>query len=197
MRFSLPLFITKCKLSVKTIVWLLSQWRYLLLALIISVLFFEIIFWMFNLSILTVILTSGNLSILEKFDVLASPIKTINGTSGIIIVILMLIISVIQGINITALTYTIRHQKKADSKLIGSSSLVSLLAIIGLGCPACGTSLLTPIFAIFLSGSAVAFSEQITTIALPLAVIIGIYGLYSIGTKAANARMHRLQRIQD
>jgi hypothetical protein len=171
----------------------LSRWRYAVLATLVAILFFEFIFWMFNMPVLTIILTSGNLSIIDKLNVLASPIKSINSISGTFVVVMMLILAVVQGISIAELTYTIRHQKKIDSKLIGGSSLVGLLAIIGLGCPACGTSLLTPIVALFVSSSAVAVSEKITAIALPLAIIIGIYGLYVIGLKAASARAHHMQ----
>ncbi len=197
MRTNLSFFLTKLKLSLKTTLWLLSRWRYTALATLVAIIFFEFIYWMFNMSVLTIILTSGNLSIIDKLNVLASPIKSINGISGTFVLTMMLLLAVIQGISIAALTYTIRHQKKIDSKLIGGSSLVGLLAIIGLGCPACGTSLLTPIVALFVSSSAVAVSEKITAFVLPVAVIIGLYSLYAIGLKAAGARAHHAQNYSE
>ena len=100
----------------------------------------------------------------------------------------MIAISLVQGQSIAALVYTLRHQQKFDAVAITGGSVAGFLAIIGLGCPACGTSLVTPIVAIFVSGSAIAVSESITHIALPLALLVGLYGLYAIGLKAASAR---------
>ncbi len=178
----------KLILSAKTVWWVLGQWRYALLALVVALAFFELIYWLFNLSTFTTVLTSSGLSMGEKFRFVVDPLFSLGQTNGMYTAILMLLVSLVQGINISVLTYTIRHQQKLDAAAVGGSSFVGLLAIIGLGCPSCGTSLLTPIIAIFVSGSAVAISESITRISLPIALAVGLYGLYVIGLKAAGAR---------
>lgn len=188
MRERASFFWVKLQLSLKTIGWVMSQWRYAALALAIAVLFFELMYWLFNLSFLGIILASGNVTFLEKLNVLASPVQSIASVSGVHTLILMLLLSLLQGISIAMLTYIIRHQRKLDANLVGGSSLVGLLAIIGIGCPACGTSLLTPIVALFVSGSAVAVSERIIIFLLPFALAVGLYGLYAVGLKAANIR---------
>ena len=71
--------------------------------------------------------------------------------------------------------------------------MVGILALVGLGCPACGTSLVTPIVAMVASGSAVAVAESITRIALPVALVAGVAGLYYAGLQAANVRALREQ----
>ncbi|NCU37576.1 hypothetical protein EOL96_00730 [Candidatus Saccharibacteria bacterium] len=182
----LSLLLMKLRLSAKSIGKLLVQWRYAVLAMVIAVLFFELIYWLFNASVLISIMTSPQVSISEKIAVLASPFEAIGQASGIGLLSLIISLAIVQGISIAALTFVIRHQKKLDDKLVSGSSFVTLLAIIGLGCPACGTSLITPIVALFVSGSAVAVSEQITVFVTPIALAIALYGLYVIGLRVAN-----------
>lgn len=188
MQQKLKFFITKLQLSVRTIGWVLTQWRYALLATAFAILFFELIYWLFNLSVLTTILTSGNVTPLEKLEVLASPVQAIASAEGMTTALLILILAIIQGINLAVLTYTIKHQPKVDQKLVGGSTVVTFLAVLGLGCPACGTSLITPIVAVFVSGSAVAVSEKIAAIVTPIALLVALYGMYVVGLRAATIR---------
>lgn len=179
---------TKIGLSARTVFSIMKKPKYLGLAFLVMIMFFELTYWLFNLNILTKILTSGNITLLEKGEVLLSPIEAIGTTNGSFQVIMMLVLSALQGIMIAALTYVIRNQKTVDAKLIGGSTIAGLLAVIGLGCPSCGTSLITPIVAIFISGSATSVSESITNIALPVAILVALFGLYVIGLRAANVR---------
>lgn len=188
MKQKLKFFITKLQLSMRTIGWVLTQWRYALLATAFAILFFELIYWLFNLSVLTTILTSGNVTPLEKLEVLASPVQAIASAEGMTTALLILILAIIQGINLAVLTYTIKHQPKVDQKLVGGSTVVTFLAVLGLGCPACGTSLITPIVAVFVSGSAVAVSERIAAIVTPIALLVALYGMYVVGLRAATIR---------
>lgn len=178
----------KIILSAKTLWWLLRQWRYSLLAVFATIAFFELIYWFFNFGTLWTILSSGNLTLGYKIHFFFNPMRSLIDTHGAYTAILVLALSIIQGIAIMALTYAVRRQRTLELEAIGGGSIVGLLAIIGLGCPSCGTSLVTPIVAIFVSGSSAAIAESITRIALPIALVIGIYGLYVTGLKAANAR---------
>ncbi len=186
------LSVMKLKLSLRSLGWLFRRWRYTLLAVVAATAFFELVYWLFDLSALSTILFSSQLSIAAKFAVLISPLEAIASVNGTPTIITMLALALIQGVTIAALSYAIRHQPKVDSKLLGGSTLLGLLAVIGLGCPACGTSLVTPVVALFVSGSAVTVSESITVIAVPLALIIGLYGLYVLGLRVATVRAHQL-----
>ena len=192
MKSRLRLFRVKLTLSLKTLWWLFLQWRYLALSMLAAVAFFELIYWMFNLAVLQTIMTSPGLSVLEKLSVLVSPLSALKEASGALTLILMVLLALLQGLNIAALTYTMRHQQKVDAQILSGSTFTGLLAAIGLGCPSCGTSLLTPVIALFVStGSATQISEQLTLWMLPLAIIISLYGLYVLGLRAATARAYR------
>lgn len=184
----LSFILLKIKMSAHALGWLFSKKTYLLFAVLIAILFFEFMYWAFNFDAFRVIMLSSNVSFTEKLNVLLSPIEAIGAASGVVVVGMMISLSVLQGVNIAALTYIIRHQQKVDSKLLGGGSFVGILALIGLGCPACGTSLITPLIAVFVSGSAVAIAEQITLIALPFAIAMSLYGMYVLGQRLATVR---------
>lgn len=189
MKDRISLTLAKLRLSIGAVAWLLStRWRYALLALLIAVLFFELVYWFFNFPVLSTIVFSGNVSLIEKLQVLSSPVQSIGAASGGLLLTFMLLLALVQGILLASLIYVVRQQRKVDDKLVSGSSFATLFAIIGLGCPACGTSLITPVVALFISGSAVTVSQRITLVATPLALGIGLYGLYAVGLKLANVR---------
>lgn len=174
--------------SLKGIVWLLRSKKYFLLSIAFSVIFFEIIYWLLNIETLLSIINSSKLSFIEKTTTLLTPFNSIIQNSGLYILLLIILISIIQGVSIASLLYAIKKQKRLDDELIGSSSLVTILVTLGLGCPSCGTSLITPIVAIFASSSAAIISEKIINIIMPISLLIAVYGLYSIGTKISNIK---------
>lgn len=184
----------KIRLSARTILWVFTKWRYAVLALVVAFLFFELIYWLFNLSVLGVVLGSVKLSIFDKLEFLIDPILSLGSIMGAGTASMMLLLSLVQGMNIALLTYIIRNQPKVEAKAIGGSAFIGVLAVIGIGCPACGTSLIAPVVALFVSGSAVAVSETITRIALPIALAAGFYGLYALGIQAANVKAIAAQR---
>lgn len=179
---------TKIKISLLGVVWLFRKWHYSVLALFLAFLFFELIYWLFNLGLIVDLLFASGLSIGDKISLLMSPFTSISEVNGYFLFFMMMVLSLIQGIALSALVYLIKNQPKVDPRLLGGSTFVSFIAIIGLGCPACGTSLVTPIVAVFFAGSAVAVSEKIVEIALPVAITIGIIGLYVIGLRLASFR---------
>ena len=178
----------KLKIATSALFWLFKMPRYLLLALLLAFAFYEFIFWAFNLSLLNLLLFSQLLSFSDKLSLFLSPIKNALAISGYWYFGLMLILALVQGLTLSALIFTIRHQQKVEGKVIGGSAVASVLAAIGLGCPTCGTSLVAPVVTLFVSGSTVAISKTITTILLPIAILVGLYGLYIIGTRVASIR---------
>ncbi len=137
-----------------------------------------------------VLMTSQHLSISDKLQQLIGPFSYTYTQNGFAITAIMLLLALAQGLSLAAVIYVLRHQPKLDEALLGEGVLVSFIALIGLGCPACGTSLITPIVAMFVSGSATAVSQVIARIILPIALLIGLYGLYTIGLRVATIRAH-------
>lgn len=188
MKFNTKLVLLKIRIAIQSVAWLMSKPNYLLLAAALSLVFFEFVYWMFNLSTFWALMSSTKLGLSDKLDVLMSPFSSLQAQNGELTFAMMILLSIIQGIALASLTYVVRNQPKVDAKLLGGSATVGFLAVVGLGCPACGTSLVTPLVTLFVSGSAASVSETITQIALPVAVLVGGYGLYAVGKQVANTR---------
>ena len=186
----------KLQLSLRSIWSVISQPLYAVLAVTLGFIFFEVVYWAFNMNILSLVLVSG-LSIVEKAVFMLSPFQDIFSTTSGLVGTLMISVAAVQGVNLALLVYTIKHRRRLNAGVIGGGSIAGLLDVFGLGCSACGTSLLVPIVAIFASSSAVAISEKLTVIAPLLAVIIGLIGVYYLGIQVANIGARLKQTNQD
>lgn len=187
-KISMQLVKVKILLSVRTLMWFFMHVKYSAFGLLLSVLFFELIYWLFNIQLLATLLSSGSLRLSEKLALLLDPFLQLKQQNGVGTFILMMLLSLLQGMSVVVLVYAIKNQRRIDGKMVTGGFIVGFLAVIGIGCPACGTSLLVPLLATFVSGSAVALSEQVTFIALPLAIFVSTYGLYILGLRLANIK---------
>lgn len=173
--------IFRFKLAAKGVFLALKSPQYLLLAIVISVVFAQFIFWMLNLNLLQYILSTPNLTITQKLAFLLQTTLTFVGSANTLQGFLLLAISIVQGAALSLLVFNFNRSKQIDRKSLSGSSIASFGAIIGLGCAACGTSLITPIVAIFFAGSAYAVADKVGLYASVIALFLGLYALYRIG----------------
>ena len=102
--------------------------------------------------------------------------------------VLLVLVSVLQGISLTLIIFTARHNKRNQqtTQQLGLSGIASVAAAIGLGCVPCGTSLILPIVAVFFSGAAAASAATVaSTIMLIIALGLSLFSLYRSGQIAA------------
>ena len=179
---------------------MLSLPRYLLLAVVLSLLFALIIFFASNASFYGPLMLS-QLPIFDKIaflgtmfiDIFKQGFTSVGGA-------LLLIVSMLQGLSITVVIFTAKNNKRSDqsvAKQAGLSGLASVAAAIGLGCVPCGTSLILPIVALFFSGAAAATAANIaSTIVLVVALFLSLFSLYQSGQiafiYAASAKQEEL-----
>ena len=96
---------------------------------------------------------------------------------------LVFFVAILQGILIGLVALVWGKKKKINSENLESAGIAAGLAVLGTGCPTCGTALLTPILgAIFSGGSALvgAVSGVITF----LAVLVAILSIKKVGEEA-------------
>lgn len=161
---------------------------YLLLTFIIAFVFALLIFTVINGKFYGSLLLSS-LPIIDKFnvvgniarDMFSNIFKNFNG-------ILLLIVSVLQGISISIMVYVTkhnRHEQRITPPRAGINGVAAVAAAIGLGCVPCGTSLILPIIMLFFSGSAVALAADIASAAvLGIAILLSLYTIYRSGKLA-------------
>lgn len=102
--------------------------------------------------------------------------------------VLLVLVSVLQGISLTLIIFTARHNKRNQqtTQQLSLSGIASVAAAIGLGCVPCGTSLILPIVAVFFSGAAAASAATVaSTIVLIIALGLSLFSLYRSGQIAA------------
>lgn len=183
-------FLIKLKLSLKSVGTVIVRPLYAGYAFISAFLFMQLILWGTNFSLAQYILTTGNISFVSKVDFFASSTRDVFANIFIPANTLLIIVSVLQGLVISTLLYVIKYNRSVDKKALGGSVFAAALATIGLGCVACGTSLLVPIVAIFASSSAAVITKSLTTPVLILSIFISLFSLYKAGLQASTVIAH-------
>lgn len=172
--------IFRIKLSLRGIASVLKVPKYLILAIIVGMLFSQFIFWLLNLGLLQYIITTATLTFAEKLKFFLEMTLVFIETANTLQGFLLLSISILQGIAISLIVYSFRSAGRIDRKSMSGSTLASLGAMIGLGCAACGTSLIVPVIAIFFSGSAYAIADTVGIYASIIALLVAVYVVYRL-----------------
>lgn len=98
-------------------------------------------------------------------------------------------VSVFQGAAVAALVYSIRIERAMQQgflKEFGGTGVAGAFSVLGLGCAACGTSLVTPILTFFFATSSVAVAEEVGSYSAILALIVSIITVYLAGFKLSS-----------
>jgi hypothetical protein len=151
------------------------------LFLLISSLFVLLIKISTTLSLYWTLLNSSYLSILDKLGTLRD--AYIEGVTMPDIIF----VSILQGFTIAVLIQTIRKLRHSDVKAVGATGFVSVITLIGLGCPSCGTSIISPLILTFFASSAVSVASAISNVILVLAVVLNLYSIRRLGVVYADA----------
>ncbi len=173
----------KIKISTKAVLRVITRPAYLLIAIFGSLLASSLLLWLFNLDLIMYILFSAPISVVEKLDFFFSVFWGIFTTYNSIQAVGIVVFSVLFGINLALLVFALRH-RTANSlpKKSGASGLI--LAVVGGGCLACGTSLLAPLLATAGASSTVALQDLAGLLQWTASIFI-TYSIYKLGSVCA------------
>lgn len=165
----------RLKIAFLGVVRVLRRPKYLFLALAISIVFVFI----FNL------LASGNtyLQLLINLPWLDKPwvigAVYVNFLADIFSLdkILMLLLSLLQGVLVSLIVFSARHSAKIDDRSVLGGGLTALIGLLGAGCPLCGGSLLIALLAVVFGAGAYLWLQTISTIIVILAFIPVLFAL--------------------
>jgi hypothetical protein len=127
---------------------------------------------------------------IDKISLIFSSYTTIFSPPAAWLLITLFAISIAQGVAASILVYLLRRQKNNEisiTKGLGGSGLIGIFSALGIGCVACGTSLITPILGIFFATSSAAMAREIGTYSAIFALILSIVALHSAGYKLSFA----------
>ncbi len=91
------------------------------------------------------------------------------------------LMSLMQGILIGLVCFVYRKNKERAGETAGTAGIVAGLAILGSGCPTCGTTLIAPLVGTLFSGSGFAVAGTISGVITFLAVLIAILAFKKVG----------------
>lgn len=168
-------------MSTKGVARVLSRPQYIAVAPILAFLFAVLIYGMINGGFYGPLLMS-RLPIIDKIGVIGDLIVQLTKdsvTTGM--GILLVVVSLLQGIAFAVMIYTVRRNKRMDVATVGGGTVAVIAAALGLGCVPCGTSLLLPILTLLFSSSAYAAANTASMIVLVLAFGLSLYSIYRLG----------------
>ena len=168
--------------------------RYAVFSLLVALLFAHLIFFSINIGFYWAFMTS-RLPLYDKLVVLTDMgQEMLKQGFTTRLGALLIIVSVMQGIAVAIIVYSIRRNRRFDTKMAGAGGLALFAAALGLGCVPCGTSLLIPLLTLLFSSSAYAVASTASTLVLVVALALSIYSLYRLGYVAY---MHHSLEEQD
>ena len=162
---------------------------YLLLAAVVSIVFYEIVFWFLNLGLFNYLLTTEFLTIGDKIGIIVGSYSSIFTLPLSSISFTLFLVSVLQGAAVAALVYSIRKERamnRSIAKEFGGTGFAGVLSVLGLGCVPCGTSLVTPILTFFFARSSEAIAEEVGYYSAVLALIVSLITAYLAGYKLSS-----------
>ena len=124
-----------------------SQLLYVVVAILISLIFFVISIWLANYSFLHFIFTAGIFSFVDQLSMAFDFSDLINTNFTFISLAITTVLSVLFGINSSAIVFFIRN-RISISKQAGAGFLTSTVSLLGVGCLSCGSVILSSILGI-------------------------------------------------
>jgi len=182
---------SKIKLSLTSSIKVFKKPSYALLAIFGSLLTVAVVLWAFNLDVLSYLIFKAPIGPGEKLGLFADIYKDIYTNFSEFHEVVTVAFTLLFGVNIALMTFIIKNKGfRSIPKKSGLGGLV--LAIVGGGCMACGTSLIAPLLA-SVSGASSVFFRDISLILNLLATVLVIYSIYRLGLIASNvhAKMHK------
>lgn len=186
MKDGIELWLLKIKVALAAVLKLMKNWRYIILAIVIGLLFLQFLCWILNLQLLWFLMSSFKLSIGDKINLLASTFSGYLTSLPTPEAVAVIVLSLIQGTVIASIIYIARNQGRIETKAFGGSTIASVVTLVSVGCPSCGTSIIAPIVGLFVSGASAGIGESIQYFSIYLGLIVAIYALYSVGKSVAN-----------
>ena len=95
-------------------------------------------------------------------------------------------ISLLQAtlVGLTVMIWDWRNKEDNDADNLQRTGIVAGLAVLGSGCPTCGTTLLAPLLASVVGSGGLAIAGAISGVLTTLAIIIGVFALKQLGYEA-------------
>lgn len=169
----------KVKVSLRSVLTVFKNPLYILQAVFATIIASGFILWSLNLDLLQYVWFNTPLSTLEKLDFFFSIYRDIYTSYGSIEATGIIVFSILFGINLALLVFVIKHHGlRAVPKKSGVGGF--MLAILGGGCVACGTSILAPLLAT-IGATTTPLIRDLAVIFNTVGIVLISYSIYKLG----------------
>ncbi len=123
---------------------------YIIMAIITMVVVYLISVWLPNIPLILKIMRHSDLSIIQKVNIPISLLGSIHTNFTLFSAIYTILIAIFFGINLSMIIYFFKRKIKTIKKSGVTTSFLGLLSgLLGVGCAACGSLILTSLLALF------------------------------------------------
>ncbi|MBO4674918.1 MAG: hypothetical protein J5601_02380 [Elusimicrobiaceae bacterium] len=96
----------------------------------------------------------------------------------------MFFVVIFQSILIGLIVFVWKKRKEENSANVQSAGIAAGLALIGAGCPTCGTTLITPILSMIFSSGGYAMAATVSGIITFVAILVTLFAIKKVGLEA-------------
>ncbi|MDR2748958.1 MAG: hypothetical protein LBB10_03615 [Bifidobacteriaceae bacterium] len=130
-------------------------------------------------------LLSSNISVLDKLEVLGEVFSNsftniFSGINGF----LVFLVAVFQSIAVTLMVYAKKYSNAKTickiGKETGAEGVALIISFIGVGCPTCGTSLIAPLIALFISGVSGSALTIVGNLMLVISCLLSLFAILNL-----------------
>ena len=174
-------FIAECGTAGRGILMATKNWKFLSVFLISFLIFGTMMSLLSSGTAGVKLLLSGNFSVLYR-----AFLGLFGVERSFVDWAVVFFVALLQGvlIGLVALVWKKRKKRGSNSDNVQSTGLAAGLAILGTGCPTCGTTLLAPVIGAVVGSGGLALAGTISGILTLLAIIVSLFALKRMGQEA-------------
>lgn len=180
---------------IKAIKLVFKNTRYIITGIVFAILVY-ILFVMTNKAgFISFTIKSDMFDLFTRIKLIVSSLFSIETNfSSYLSFSVIVLVAIVAGINIAMLVYLLRRQAKA-SKEAGASFFGILAGMLGIGCAACGSVILTSLFGLGFTAGLISFLPFDGAEFMILSVIVIFASVYYVSKKIVNPMVCKPKRV--
>ena len=161
------------------------QLRYSIIAVLIAFFTLSTAILQPNIGLLGAVFTSGEISWVSKYNFLIALYGSLATNFSVVSAVSTVLIAVLLGMNIALLVYYIRRRQIGGNNKAGNTASIAgiVAGTFGVGCAACGTVILSTMFAVFGGGGLLLLLPLHGAEFGVLGVILLSFSIYQLGKR--------------
>ncbi len=151
--------------------------------LVVALLLLLATVWLSIRDLIVWVIASDYLSLIDKFKILAASLGTFRTNFTLLSQVISIIVAFLAGINVALLIHYLRRRVRLQRES-GMSIVGIVLGMLGVGCSACGSIVLSSLFGLTTASALLSFLPLKGTEFGLLSIVLLLWSIYYTGKKA-------------